>query len=43
MTSDLPNKSGAVVLLWRSSVKSMLGEKLTAAAVNDGGLLGDEP
>lgn len=42
LTSDLPNESGAVVSLWRNPVKSMLGEKLNAAAVNDGGLLGDE-
>lgn len=41
MTSGVPNESGAVVSLLRYPVKSMLGEELNAAAVTDGGLLGD--
>ncbi|MEM9004026.1 MAG: MOSC domain-containing protein [Cyanobacteria bacterium P01_F01_bin.86] len=41
MSSGPSNESGAVVSLWRYPVKSMLGEELNAAAVTDGGLLGD--
>jgi uncharacterized protein len=32
---------GSVVSLWRYPVKSMMGEELNAAAVTEGGLLGD--
>ena len=32
---------GSVVSLWRYPVKSMMGEELNAAAVDERGLLGD--
>jgi len=41
MSNATPTEMGAVVSLWRYPVKSMMGEELQTAQVQDHGLLGD--
>ncbi len=41
MSSQSTNKTGSVRSLWRYAVKSMRGEELDEALVNDGGIFGD--
>ena len=41
MSSRSTNNTGSVASLWRYAVKSMRGEELDEALVNDGGIFGD--